>query len=400
MPSYQYIALNSSGKKVRGKVIAANEGDLENRLHTMHLDILDCKMVQTNKTGWFEKINLQDLIVFCIHLEQLERAGVPILEAIADLRDTAETSQMKNIMADIHESVQSGELLSSALAKHPKIFDMVFVSLVQAGEKTGNLHEVFHHLTHHLKWVSHIQKRIQKATYYPLFLLCLMTGILSLMMMFVIPKLSGFLLSQNFELPWYTKALIAFSHFFTSYWYLVLILPVLIVMGVGFLRRNIPAVAVAVDQLKLNIPYIGITIRKIELARFCHFFGIMYRSGIGILECLTSASQVVGNHIIRASVLAVRNSVAEGNSLTLSLKNSTQFPSLVVRMFKVGEESGSLDTTLENINFFYDREVEDSVNNMVGIIQPALTIVMGGLMLWISMAVFGPLYNSFSSMKF
>lgn len=219
-------------------------------------------------------------------------------------------------------------------------------------------------------------------------------------MMFVIPKLSGFLTSQNFELPWYTKALIGFSHFFTSYWYVVLLLPVVIYVAGRMLRRHSSAWAEWFDRVALHIPYIGMTIRKIELARFCHFFGVMYRSGIGILDCLSSASQVVSNRVLKETVLLVRNSVAEGNSLTSSLKNSTQFPSLVVRMFKVGEESGNLDSTLENINFFYDREVEDSVNNMVGIIQPALTIVMGGLMLWISMAVFGPLYNSFSQMKF
>lgn len=400
MASYQYVALNQKGKKVRGNIVAANEGDLEKRLRSIQLDIIDAKVVPAKRVGWFERIKIQDLIVFCIHLEQLERAGVPILEAIADLRDTADSTHMKDVMADIYESVQAGDLLSMALAKHPKIFDMVFVSLVQAGEKTGNLHEVFHHLTRHLKWVSHIQSRIKKATYYPMFLLVLMVGILTLMMMFVIPKLSGFLMSQNFELPWYTKALVKFSHFFTDYWYILLLLPVIAVVAITVLKRTVPQIAYALDRFKLAIPYIGSTIYKIELARFCHFFGIMYRSGIGILECLNTGSQVVGNRIIRESILGIKNSVAEGNSLTLSLRASDQFPSLVVRMFKVGEESGNLETTLENINFFYDREVEDSVNNMVGVIQPALTIVMGGLMLWISMAVFGPLYNSFSNMKF
>jgi type IV pilus assembly protein PilC len=400
MPAYQYTALNEKGKKIRGQITAVNEADLDKRLRSIHLDVIDSRVVVPSKIIFFERIKIQDLIVFCIHLEQLERAGVPILEAIADLRDTADSPYMKSIMADIYERVQGGELLSGALAKHPRVFDSVFVSLVQAGEKTGNLHEVFHHLTRHLKWVGHIQSRIKKATYYPIFLLILMSGILTLMMMFVIPKLSSFLTSQNFELPWYTKALIAFSHAFTNYWYLILCGPLLIIATVMVLKRTVPGVAYALDRFKLAIPYIGTTIYKIELARFCHFFGIMYRSGIGILECLGSASQVVANRVIQESIMNVKNSVAEGNSLTLSLKASNQFPSLVVRMFKVGEESGSLDDTLENINFFYDREVEDSVNNMVGIIQPALTIVMGGLMLWISMAVFGPLYSSFSNMKF
>jgi len=155
-----------------------------------------------------------------------------------------------------------------------------------------------------------------------------------------------------------------------------------------------------VDNFKLKIPYIRSTIRKIDLARFCHFFGIMYKSGLGILECLDTANNIVSNKVLRESIGIVKKSVSEGNSLTESLRISNQFPNLVIRMFKVGEESGNLDVTLENINFFYDREVEDAVSNMVGVIQPALTIVMGGIMMWVSMAIFGPLYNSFSKMNF
>jgi type IV pilus assembly protein PilC len=126
----------------------------------------------------------------------------------------------------------------------------------------------------------------------------------------------------------------------------------------------------------------------------------MYKSGLGILECLDTANSILTNRVMRESVSVVRKSVSEGNSITESLRISNQFPNLVIRMFKVGEDSGNLDVTLENINFFFDREVDDSVSNMVGIIQPALTIVMGGIMMWISMAIFGPLYNSFSKMNF
>jgi type IV pilus assembly protein PilC len=153
-------------------------------------------------------------------------------------------------------------------------------------------------------------------------------------------------------------------------------------------------------MIKLSLPWFGTTIRKIEMARFCHFFALTYRSGLGILECLDIAQNVLNNKVISEGIYTVRKSIMEGASLTDSLRLSNQLPNLVIRMFKVGEESGNLDTTLENVNFFYDREVEDSVNNMIGVIQPALTIIMGGLMLWISIAVFGPLYNSFSQMSF
>ena len=400
MPIYNYVALNEKGRTIKGGMTAANELDLEERLKVIGLDVIDAKITKTGKKVTFGKVNSQDLIIFCIHMEQLERAGVPLLDSIADLRDTSDNLYFKNIIAEIYESVSGGDMLSAALAKHPKIFDNIFVSLVQAGEKSGNLNEVFQHLVHHYKWTSSIQRKIKKAIYYPLFLLFLMSGIIALMMLFVIPKLSNFLKAQNFDLPGYTQALISTSEFFVESWYILFIAPFLIFIVFKILMKLSDNFAYNIDNIKLHIPYISGTIRKVDLARFCHFFGIMYKSGLGILECIESANNIVSNKVLRESISIVRKSVSEGNSLTESLRVSNQFPNLVIRMFKVGEESGNLDVTLENVNFFYDREVEDAVSGMVGVIQPALTLIMGGVMMWVSMAIFGPLYNSFSKMNF
>lgn len=400
MPIYSYVALNEKARKVKGQMTAANEMDLEERLTVIGLDLIDAKEAKDGRKSSFGKVSTQDLIIFCIHMEQLEKAGVPILESIADLRDTSDNIYFKNIIAEVYESVRAGDMLSFALSKHPKHFNTIFVSLIQAGEKSGNLADIFQHLANHLKWINGIQRKIKKATYYPIFLLFLMSGIIALMMLFVIPKLSTFLKAQNFELPMYTKALIATSDFFVYYWYIIFSLPFVLFIGFKMLFKVSDNFAYNFDNFKLHIPYIKNTIRKIELARFCHFFGIMYKSGLGILECLETANNVVQNKVLRESISIVKRSVSEGNSITVSLRMSSQFPNLVIRMFKVGEEGGNLDVTLENINFFYDREVDDAVSGMVGIIQPALTLVMGGIMMWVSMAIFGPLYNSFSKMNF
>lgn len=400
MATYSYTALNEKGRQIKGQMSAANELDLEDRLKVIGLDLISLKELKGGKKATFGKVGLQDLVIFCIHMEQLERAGVPILEAIADLRDTADNLYFKNIIAEIYESVRGGEVLSGALAKHPKVFNSIFVALIAAGEKSGNMQDIFQHMGNHLKWVNSITRKIKKASYYPTFLLFLMSGIIALMMLFVIPKLSGFLKAQNFELPVYTKALIATSDAFVNYWYVIFGIPILLFFGVKILAKVYEPFAYGLDQFKLRIPYIGSTIRKIDLARFCHFFGIMYKSGIGILDCLDTANSTITNRVIKDSVAIVKKSVSEGHSITDSLRMSNQFPNLVIRMFKVGEDSGNLDVTLENINFFYDREVDDAVSNMVGTIQPTLTIVMGGIMMWVSMAIFGPLYNSFSKMNF
>lgn len=401
MPVFTYVAVNEQGGKVRGKITADNEMALDDKLKPLGLEVLEAKLEK--KSGGFslfKKVTTQDLIVFCIHLEQLEGAGVSILDSIADLRDTSENPAFRDLMMQVHEDIKGGLLLSAALAKHPKVFGEVFTSLIKAGEQTGNLEEIFHHLAEHLKWVSELQRKIKKAMYYPVFLLILMSGVIALMMIYVVPKLSEFLLSQNFKLPGYTTALIATSNFVGNYWYAILAFPFVLGVMIKILNAVSKPFAFYFDGFKLLIPFVGRTIRKIELARFCRFFGIMYRSGIGVLECLETANDVVTNRMMKKSTGALKESVEEGNSLTAAMMGSDQFPNLVVRMFKIGEESGQLDKTIENVNFFYDREVRDEVDNMIGVIQPALTLVMGGLMMWVSVAVFGPLYDSLSKMNF
>lgn len=400
MPFYHYTALNNTGRAVHGDINAINERDLEQRLKELELDLVDAKL-KTGKEMTFRRgVTLKDLVFLCVHLEQLERAGVPLLDSLADLRDSTDSMAVKNLIADIFDSVRNGNLLSAAMAQHPKIFSEVFIGLVKAGEQTGQLAEIFAHLSSHLRWIHEIRGKVRHATYYPAFLTVLMSGIVALMMTFVIPKLSAFLKAEDFELPWYTNALIYTSDSFVAYWYIIVSAPIVIFIGLKMLLRYSDEAAFFMDKIILSLPIIGTVVRKIELARFCHFFSVTFQSGLGMLDCMQVAHNVVHNRVIRESIVAAKRAVAEGATLAGSLQMTGQFPSLVIRMFKVGEDSGNMEATLKNITFFYDREVNEDIGNMVGIIQPVLTIILGGIMLWISLAVFGPLYASFGKLQF
>lgn len=400
MAQYRYKALNNKGRMLSGVMSAGNEIDLETRLKVTGLDLTDYTELTSKRSRGANKISTKELILLCVQLGQLEKAGVPILEALDDLRDSADTLKMKNLMTEINEEVRGGHMLSAALAAHPAIFDEVFVGLIKAGEKTGQLYQVFFHLATHLRWVHEIHSKIVQSTRYPIFLLLLMGGVISLMMMYVVPKLTSFLLSQNIELPIYTKALIQTSLIFQNYWYLFFTAPILIFATLRILINSSQDIAFMYDNLKLQLPFFGKVIRKIEMARFCRFFSITFVSGIGVLECLDVASNIVKNKVIKEAIEDARKKVSEGVSLTNSLRSTNHFPVLVLRMFKVGEDSGGLSEALENVNQFYDKEVDDAVSAAIGLIQPTLTILMGMIMLWISMSVFGPLYNSFSKMNF
>jgi type IV pilus assembly protein PilC len=400
MPTYQYKAINDRGRSMRGEISADNEVDLETRLRELGLDLVDYREAKQKKAGKFSRIKHQDLIVLCMHLEQLGRAGVPLLDAIADVRDSSESAKLRDVMADVYESVKNGEMFSAALAKHPRYFDEVFVGLIQAGERTGDMSEVYNHLAEHFKWTHMLKRKVRKAMGYPIFLLLVMTGVISLLMLFVVPKLIDFITSQGFDIPFHTRALIAFSAAFKDYWFVFFGTPILIVVIISTLYRISENFAYNWDKMLLFLPFIGKTIRKINMARFTHFFSVMFKSGIDILDSLDGASRVMSNRVLKDAIVTVKRSVSDGTSLTASLRMSNQFPMLVIRMFKVGEESGNMNEALENVNFFYNREVTDAVDAMIGMIQPALTIVMGVLIFWVVSAVFGPLYESFSKMPF
>lgn len=395
MAIYKYTAINESGKISKGSLFASNELDLEQKLEDIGLDILDSRVAKGVNVG-FGGIKTMDLIIFCVSMQQLNKAGVPLLDALMDVRDTSENQSFRMLVGDIYESVKGGEVLSKALSNHPKYFDDVFVGLIAAGEKTGNIDESFGNLAEHLKWNDLLKKKIKKAIRYPMFLLFLMSLVVTVMMLFVVPKLVDFLVNQGFNLPIHTKALISFSKFFVAYWPVIFGLPIFSIILLIFLRRVVFSVRYFTDGLLLKMPFVGKVILKIDISRFCRFFSITYESGIPVLECLETARDVVGNVVIKSTIRDIVGSVSNGSSLTKSVHSTRRFPSMVVRMFKVGEDSGNMSLALDNVNFFYEKEVNDSVDTMVGIIQPALIIVMGVMMFWIIASVFGPLYETFN----
>lgn len=399
MTQFIYSAINERGRKIRGSIVAENEIDLEARLKEVGLDLIMYREQKRSKTK-NARIKIKDMIILCLHLEQLCRAGVPIHEAIADVRDSTESTKMRDIMTDVLEKVKAGSAFSASLANYPRVFNEIFTGLVAAGEKNGNLTDAFVNIANHMKWTGDLRRKVKKAVTYPVVLLVVMSAVIAILMVAVVPKLLNFITEQGFAIPIHTRALIVTSEAFQNYWYLIFGIPIGLFMLTLTLYRTMEPFAYRMDAIFLKLPAIGNTLRKIDLARFTHFFSVMFKSGINIPEALTTARDVVKNRVIKESVDIVHRSIVEGNNLTSSLRISNQFPTMVVRMFKVGEDSGNMGDAMSNIKFFYDREVNDSVDALVGMIQPILTLVMGLLIFWVIAAVFGPLYQSFSQMKF
>ena len=319
MPSYSYKAINDKGRRLSGSIMADNELDLEARLKHVGLDLIEYREAREKKKSARGKVSIKDLIILCMHLEQLDRAGVPLHDALADVRDSSESPRLRDVLTGVYESVRNGTVLSKALEAYPRVFNEVFVGLVAAGEKTGKLSESFVHLADHLKWTAEIRSKIKKATRYPMVLLVVISGVISVMMLAVVPKLVDFIISQGFSLPLHTRALIATSHAFENYWYLILGIPIATFVTIMFLYRTSDSSAYKIDAVVMRVPLIGNVTRKIDMARFTHFFSVMFTSGIDVLQSLSSAKEVVHNRVLKESIDLVTTNVTEGNSLTFFL---------------------------------------------------------------------------------
>ena len=399
MALYSYRAMDEQGKTRKGLQDAANPVDLELRLKRSGLDLIDAK-VDSGKASWGRnKIKRPELITFFFNLEQLTRASVPLLESLADLRDTMNDPHFREIIANLVESIEGGKKLSQAMAQHPDAFDKIFVSLTHAGEESGKLPEIFLHITESLKWQDEMSSHTKTIMIYPAFVGTIVVAITFFLMIYLVPQLVGFIKGMGQEIPIQTRILLATSTFFVNYWYVLIAVPVVLPIAIKLIIRSSPEMQFRFDNLKLRLWVTGPILRKIILARFANTFAIMYGSGISILDCIANSRDVVNNRAIARSLEEVTMEIESGKNLTQSFQNTGMFPPLVIRMLKVGEATGSLDKALLNVSYFYDRDVKDSIKKVQVMIEPTMTLILGALLGWVMLSVLSPIYDIIGKVK-
>ena len=400
MALYSYRAIDDQGKPRKGLQDAANVIDLEMRLKRGGLDLIEAK-VDEGKAGLRRaKIKRPELITFFFNLEQLTRAGVPLLESLADLRDTMNDHRFREIIANLVESIEGGKKLSLAMAQHPDAFDKIFISLVHAGEESGRLPEIFLHITDSLKWQDEMASHTKTIMIYPAFVGSIVVAITFFLMIYLVPQLVGFIKGLGQEIPIQTRILLATSAFFVSYWYVLIALPIVLPIAARLIITSSPEMRLKFDQLKLDMWVTGPILRKIILARFANTFAIMYGSGISILACIANSRDVVNNLAVAKSLEDVTHEIESGKNLTQSFQLTGMFPPLVIRMLKVGEATGSLDKALLNVSYFYDRDVKDSIKKVQVMIEPTMTLILGALLGWVMLSVLSPIYDIIGKVKF
>lgn len=401
MPTFEYKAVDKTGRPVRGGLEAVNEADLELRLRRMSLDLITCKAVDRGASRFGGgRITRQDLINFCFDIEQMSRSGIPMLDGLRDLRGSIDNPRFREILTVMIEDMEGGKVLSQCMASHPTAFDKVFVSLVGAGEQTGRLPEVFQSLGESLKWQDELASQTKRLLIYPAMVMLVVIAVVLFLLIYLVPQVTGLLKTMGIALPFQTRALIGASNFVLTWWPLIFGLPIAAAIVVSIAIARSPRIRYLWDNALLRLPVVGVILQKIILARFANFFALMYESGITVLEAMRTSEDIVGNRVIADGLQRAGQQVSAGASLTECFHNLGIFPPLVIRMLRVGESTGGLDVALRNVNYFYTRDVRESVDKALKLLEPSITLGLGMVLALIMWSVLSPVYDVLSKLKF
>jgi MSHA biogenesis protein MshG len=410
MANFRFSGRDAQGRKVSGTRQAASAEALAGallaeRISPLSIDPLAERgadasdaLRQLQKLLGRERVELEELIIFCRQMFSLNKAGVPIIRAIGGLAESTRNRYFREILQTLRSDLEGGTALAVALGNHPRVFNSLFVSMISVGESTGQLDQAFRQLAGYLEMERETRKRIKQATRYPLFVLIAMGVALAVINLLVIPAFSKVFAQFHAQLPWPTRVLIGFSEFMQHWWWL---LAIALAGAVVALRRWVATEAGALvwDRWKLKLPIVGAIFERIALGRFTRTFAMMYRAGLPLLQTLAINGNTVGNRHIGHAIASMREGVERGEALTHGAAASGLFTPLVLQMMAVGEETGALDDLFIEVADFYEQEVDYDLKRLADAIEPILIVAMGAMVLVLALGVFLPMWELSTAAK-
>src|SRR5215470_5110816 len=408
MPVYAYKGLNEKGRNVGGIIDADSPKTARIKLRRSGIFPTDLSETReragaaaTAATGsrfsfdlssLFERITPQDLALMTRQLATLVGAGLPLVECLGALVEQVDSPRQKKILSQVRERVVEGGTLADAMKAHPTVFNDLYVNMVRAGEASGALDLVLIRLAEYTERAAALRAKVRSALTYPVFMGIASSAILFFLLSYVVPKVTRIFEETHAQLPTVTLVLLAISGFLSNYWWLIIGVVLAAVIAVRLSIRT-PAGRLRFDRLTLRIPYFGKVLKKVALARFARTLSTLLLGGIPLLQSLDIVKHVVSNMVLTNAIEEGRNSIREGHSVADPLKKSGLFPPLLVHMIAVGEKSGELESMLARAADAYDGEVEASVSALSSIIEPLLVLFMGGVVLFIVMAILLPIFQ-------
>ncbi|MBS0509585.1 MAG: type II secretion system F family protein [Proteobacteria bacterium] len=387
---YNWEGKDKTGKVVRGEMRATGETVVQATLRRQGILVTRIKKQALSRGG---RIGEKDIALFTRQLATMMKSGVPLLQAFDIGIKGSGNPALARLLNDIRSDVETGSSLSQAFAKHPVQFDRLFVNLVAAGEQAGILDNLLDRIATYKEKIIAIKGKIKSALFYPAAVVVVAALVVSVMMLFVIPEFKNVFTSFGADLPGPTLLVIGMSDFFVKYWYVLFGLVIAVIAGIIFTYKRSQAVQIAVDRMILKLPVVGDIVRKATVARWTRTLSTMFAAGVPLVEALDSVGGASGNHVYVTATREIQSEVSTGSSLTVAMQNSRVFPSMVVQMVSIGEESGQLDSMLSKVADFFEQEVDDAVAGLSQLLEPLIMVFLGTVIGGLVVAMYLPIFK-------
>ena len=388
--NFSWEGKDKSGKILRGEMRAAGEALVRTTLRRQGIIVNKVKKNRAKSGG---KITDKDITLFTRQLATMMKAGVPLLQSFDIVGKGASNPAVGRLLLDIKTEVETGASLNQAFRKYPLYFDPLFCNLVAAGEQAGILETLLDRLATYKEKILAIKAKIKSALFYPIAVIVVAFIVLAVIMIFVIPQFKAVFTSFGAELPAPTIFVMTMSEYFVQYWYVIF-------GGIGgaifgtsaALKRSVP-LQIARDKLVLRLPVFGDLLKKATIARWTRTLSTMFAAGVPLVEALESVGGAAGNYVYRTATKQIQNEVSTGNSLTVSMQNTNIFPSMVIQMVAIGEESGQIDSMLGKVADFFEAEVDDAVEALSSLMEPMIMAFLGVVIGGIIIAMYLPIFK-------
>lgn len=396
MPIFSYKGLNSSGKEIKDVVNAESIIQAKSKVRSQGVMLIDIKEkkaksdTSSTSISLGSKVKIQDLALMTRQLATLVKAKIQIVESLAALQDQVDNEFLRVVLSEVKQDVNEGSSLAKAMSKHPKVFNNVYVNMVEAGEASGTLEIVLLRLADFTEAQLKLKNKIQSAMLYPLIMAGMGSLLISLIFLLVIPKLSKIFVTMKMELPLPTKISISISNFMQSYWWAI---PIVAMFGVWMFKRWLASEKGKRkwDGILLKLVIIGNLTRKINVSRFCSTLATLLNSGVPILVSLNIVKNLIPNMLMKDAIDEAKEAVSEGASMAAPLKESGHFPSMVTHMIALGEKSGELEDMLHIVAENYQDQVDNEIDGLTSLLEPIMIVFLGATVFFVVISVIMPM---------
>ncbi|MBY7962278.1 type II secretion system F family protein [Vibrio fluvialis] len=397
LKNYRWKGVNSTGKKVAGQTLAISEIEVRDKLKEQHIQVKKIKKGSVSVlTRLTNRVKTKDITILTRQLATMLTTGVPIVQALKLVGDNHRKAEMKSILAQITKGVEAGTPISKAMRTASTHFDALYVDLIQTGEQSGNLAEVFERLATYREKSEQLRAKVIKALIYPSMVILVALGVSYLMLTMVIPEFESMFKGFGAELPWFTQQILKLSHGVQAYSAGAFIASLGLVFGIKAARKKSSVVRLKTSQLSLRFPIIGGVLAKAAIAKFSRTLATSFSAGIPILASLKTTAKTAGNVHFETAIQDVHRHTAAGMPMYIAMRNTQAFPEMVLQMVMIGEESGKLDDMLNKVATIYEFEVDNTVDNLGKILEPLIIVFLGIVVGGLVVAMYLPIFNLMS----